>query len=54
MTMNRSVVGSGPTRIPGKSLSNKCRMKVVFPVEYWPTSKIIGSASKSASCMRGE
>lgn len=29
-------------------------MKVVFPVEYWPTSKIMGLLSKSASSRAGE
>ena len=47
--INRSVVGSGPIRIPGKSCSRRYRMKVVLPVEYWPTSMTIGRASKSAS-----
>ncbi|KAL5009355.1 hypothetical protein ScPMuIL_014936 [Solemya velum] len=47
--MKRSVVGSGPIRIPGKSCSRRYLMKVVFPVEYWPISKIIGLASKSGS-----
>lgn len=32
--MNRSVVGSGPTRWPGKSRWRRERMKDVFPTEY--------------------
>ena len=40
--IKQSVVGSGPIRIPGNSDSRRYLMKVVLPVEYWPTSKIIG------------
>lgn len=29
-------------------------MKVVFPVEYWPTSRTMGLLSKSASSRAGE
>ena len=50
----RSVVGSGPILIPGKSCSSRYRMKVVFPVEYCPTSITIGFASKSGSSRAGE
>ena len=32
--MKLSVVGSGPMRMPGNSLSSRYRMKVVLPVEY--------------------
>ena len=42
MMMKQSVVGSGPIRIPGNSDSRRYLMNVVLPVEYWPTSKIIG------------
>lgn len=52
--MNRSVVGSGPTLIPGNSCSNRYLIKVVLPVEYWPTRRIIGLAVKSASSRDGE
>ena len=52
--MKESVVGSGPIRIPGKSCSIRCRIKVVFPVEYWPTKRTIGLLSKSASSKAGE
>lgn len=52
--MNESVVGSGPIRIPGKSCSMRCRIKVVFPVEYWPTRRTMGLLSKSASSRAGE
>ena len=50
----RSVVGSGPIRIPGKSLSSRYLMKVVLPVEYWPIRSTMGLASKSPSLMYGE
>ena len=39
---NLSVVGSGPILMPGKSCSSRYLMKVVLPVEYWPTSITIG------------
>ena len=54
MMIKQSVVGSGPIRIPGNSDSSKYLIKVVFPVEYWPTNNIIGLASKSASSSGGE
>ena len=38
-----------PICIPGKSRSNTCWTKVVFPVEYCPTNITIGLARKSAS-----
>ena len=52
--MKRSVVGSGPTLMPGNSCSNKYLMKVVLPVEYCPTRRIIGLAVKSAASSAGE
>ena len=52
--VNRSVVGSGPTRIPGKSLPNKYLTKDVFPTLYWPSNRIIGGASKSDGDKGGE
>lgn len=79
MAVKQSVVGSGPTRLPGISCSSrylartqsswwllstfarskgKSRtaylMKVVFPVEYWPTTNTIGLLSKSASSRLAE
>ncbi len=44
----------GSYSMPGKSLSNRYLIKVVFPVEYWPINRIIGFASKSASSNFGE
>lgn len=52
--IKESVVGSGPIRIPGKSCSIRCRINVVFPVEYWPTRRTMGLLSKSASSSAGE
>ena len=49
-----SVVGSGPILIPGKSLSSKYLMKEVLPVEYCPTRRTIGLASKSGSLRAGD
>lgn len=51
---NLSVVGSGPTLCPGKSLLSNERMKLVFPTLYCPTISTIGLASKSAGFMGGE
>ena len=48
-TMNLSVVGSGPTRIPGKSDRRRCLMSEDFPVEYWPITRTWGKTSKSTS-----
>lgn len=50
----RSVVGSGPMRWPGKGLSSMYSMNDVLPVEYWPSSKTWGLASKSLSLKMGE
>lgn len=49
-----SVVGSGPTLWPGKSLFSKERMKLVLPTLYCPTISTIGFASKSAGFIGGE
>ena len=38
--MNLSVVGSGPTLMPGNSDRNKYFIKEDFPVEYWPEIKV--------------
>lgn len=46
--------GLGPRRIPWKSCSIRCRMKVVLPVLYWPTRSTMGLLSKSASSSAGE
>mmetsp|Transcript_93546 Transcript_93546/g.227269 ORF Transcript_93546/g.227269 Transcript_93546/m.227269 type:complete len:260 (-) Transcript_93546:276-1055(-) len=51
---NRSVVGSGPMRWPGKSRPSMYRMNDVLPTEYWPRSSTIGLASKSELPMSGE
>ena len=48
-TINLSVVGSGPTRMPGKSDLSRCLMSEDFPVEYWPTTSTWGRTSKSTS-----
>mmetsp|Transcript_16630 Transcript_16630/g.63000 ORF Transcript_16630/g.63000 Transcript_16630/m.63000 type:complete len:205 (+) Transcript_16630:1334-1948(+) len=53
MIVNRSVVGSGPMRMPGKSRPRRCLIKVVFPTEYWPSSSTMGFESMSASVRMG-
>ena len=50
----RSVVGSGPTRIPGNSLPTMYLMNDVLPVEYWPTMRTLGLLSNSLSVRGGE
>jgi hypothetical protein len=52
--VNLSVVGSGPTLIPGKSRPRRYRMKLVFPTEYCPSKRTIGLASKSEGESGGE
>mmetsp|Transcript_24268 Transcript_24268/g.82966 ORF Transcript_24268/g.82966 Transcript_24268/m.82966 type:complete len:205 (-) Transcript_24268:76-690(-) len=52
--VKRSVVGSGPIDCPGKSLPSRVRMNDVFPTEYWPSSRTMGLASKSAGPMGAE
>lgn len=51
---HRSVVGSGPTLCPGKSLLSRERMKLVLPTLYCPTISTMGLASKSAGFIGGE
>lgn len=48
------VVGSGPMRRPGKSLSSKYLINVVFPVEYCPMQRTSGFESKSVSVNDGD
>lgn len=54
MATTRSVEGSGPMLAPGYFLPSKCSIKVVFPVEYWPSSSTEGLASKSESVRQAE